>query len=218
MRTKIITNAQTHRGRIQISGARINENNQREMAEYGLLINTVNPWDVVEFDELEIVNVKVPIIHRRGILKIGKLTCANFSHDLLNSGGNLTIDQLNVEYHGDRWKFNRAGYHSDALGQFFNDKSGICANVEINNIYARITGKSSQGMMLSSGKTDYINFNIGMVSADIEIDYRYAFVANSLKYSLLNMGDNNSVKIRNVKKGIFNTTSVYVHNAREYIT
>jgi len=143
----------------------------------------------VVFDKLIIRDCGMPIRHESGDLYIHTLDAARFTADLLNSTGNIEIFNLIVDFDGTNFTWeDYKGIHPDALGQFFDHKTGVVRNVKIHNIYARIRGELIQGFMLS--ETDqYTNFHIGTGSVDIEIDYKYAFSANTLEDSYVNVGD-----------------------------
>jgi len=165
--------------------------------------------EVVEFKYLDIRNTGLPIRHISGGLIVQTLVAVDFTADLFNSPGNLTIDNLIVEVDGSN--FSRADYrkyHVDALGQFFSKNKNV-TNVTINNIEAVITGKLIQGMMLSEGDNDYSNFSIGRGNVEIQIDYPYAFNANQLRDSYINVGDNGII-IKNRKDSNYNTQNVIV--------
>lgn len=154
----------------------------------------VNAKGNVHFKTLEIWDCGLPLVHTGGSLRIEKLKCQEFSADLLNSCGGLHIDELEVYYDYD---FNYSdNYHVDALGQFFTNK-GSCDDVYIGKITATIIGKNVQGMILSE-TCNYDNFSIGSKGCDIAMEYPYAFVANTLENSYINVG-NNGIKIKKVK-------------------
>ena len=160
-------------------------------------------------DYVKIRDCGLPLLHRKGRLEIGTLDCARFTADLFNSHGDLKITNLIVDFDSD---FEHSDeYHADALGQFFSEKTGgRCGNVKIKNIFARIRGEDVQGMMLS--ETDnYHDFHIGYGDVDIEIDYPFAFVANTLQDSYINMGDN-GIKILKRKKSKYRSKRVFVEN------
>lgn len=146
------------------------------------------------YGAVKIRDCGLPLRHDSGDLYIETLDCKRFTADLFNSHGNLEIVNLIVDYDGTEFtEEDYEGYHPDALGQFFNHKTKKCGNVKIHNIYARIRGNLIQGFALTEGH-DYHNFDIDIGEGFIEIDYKYAFFANTLRDSNLNLG-NNGVKI-----------------------
>ena len=150
--------------------------------------------EVVQFQHLKITDCGMPIRHESGKLKIQTLECKRFTADLFNSHGDLEIVNIIVDYDGS--DFTEEDYkklHPDALGQFFNKTTKKCGNVKIHNIYATIRGKLIQGFALTEDH-DYHNFDINIGDGYINIDYKYAFFANTLRDSKLNLG-NNGVKI-----------------------
>ena len=158
----------------------------------------LNDGDSAEFGYVRIRDCGLPLRHDSGLLKIHTLDCANFTADLFNSAGNLDIENLVVDYDGRDFSAEQyETYHPDALGQFFSAVLSEVKNVRIHNIYARIKGPLIQGMMLSEENV-YSNFTIGGGLVDIQIDYPFAFVANTLEQSDIDVGDN-GVKISNVK-------------------
>ena len=165
----------------------------------------VNAKGDVHFDTLEIWDCGLPLVHTGGNLFIDKLKLQDFSADAFNSYGNLFINELEVSYYYD-YKYSN-DYHVDALGQFFNF-TGSCSNVYIGKIKAEIVGSKVQGMMLSEANK-YSNFSIGSEGADISLDYPYAFVANTLEDSYINVG-NNGLKIKEVKDSLYNTNNIWI--------
>lgn len=173
---------------------------QRDVA---LLINT---QEDVGFSTLDISECGIPI--RKiglGKLEIDHLILSAFSADAFNLNSNVHIHHLEVDYYNPSYVYSNR-YHVDALGQFFSIYE--VSNITIDKITARIRGKNIQGMMLSE-PINYSNFSIGVEGCDIEIEYPYAFVANTLKDSFLNLGDN-QVKIKKVKPCRHKTSNVWV--------
>jgi hypothetical protein len=165
---------------------------------------------VVEFKHLEVYDTGLPIKHVSGNLRINTLIAIDFTADLLNSAGNLFIDQLIVEI--DAYKMTKkdyAEYHMDAIGQFFNKNKADVSNVRINNLDVLITGKYVQGMLLSEGYNDYSNFNIGSGNVEVQLDYPYALNANQLRDSYINFGDN-GILIKRRKATEFRTSNVTI--------
>lgn len=173
--------------------------------------------DTAEFGYVKIRDCGLPLRHDSGFLKINTLDCKRFTADLFNSHGDLDIENLVVDYDGtDFTAEDYEGYHPDALGQFFCKSKDEVKNVRIHNIYARIKGELIQGMMLSEGN-DYSGFSIGGGDVDIKIDYPYAFVANTLKESDIDVGDN-GVKVQNVKCSDHQSCAVVVKRHSELQT
>lgn len=160
---------------------------------------------IIEY--LKIRDCGLPLRHTNGKLKITTLDCKRFTADLLNSHGDLEIENLIVEYDNPDFIYSD-NYHVDALGQFFDNINKVVSNVKIHNIHARIKGPKIQGFMLSEDH-DYYNFKIGTGKVDIKLDYKYAFVANTLRDSFINVG-NNGVKIKNVKRSKYNSDNVKI--------
>ena len=161
--------------------------------------------DEVNFARLDIHSCGIPFRHDRGQLNIEELYCRNFTADLFNCAGNLDIDKLYVEYDDSSFIYSD-DYHVDALGQFFNKFQNTVRNVRIGYIYARIKGQNVQGMALTESNR-YTDFDIGWNGVDIEIDYKYAFLANQIDSSRLNMGAN-GVRILKKVPTIHNTHKV----------
>lgn len=162
----------------------------------------------VLFDTLELYKCGVPLVHKNGKLKIKRLLAYDFTADLLNSWGNLEIDELVVYYNNPDFLYSDK-YHVDALGQFFG------SNVTIKKITARIKGSKVQGMMLSEPIL-YENFFIGENGVDIQIEYPFVFVANTLRNSALNFGDHN-IKIKKVKDSEYHSANIFIENSKGII-
>lgn len=163
--------------------------------------------DEVNFTQVEIHSCGIPFVHNRGQLNIEELYCHNFTADLFNCAGNLDIDKLYVEYDDASFIYSNA-YHVDALGQFFNKSGTTVRNVRIGSIVARIKGKQVQGMALTETNR-YTDFDIGWNGVDIEMDYKYAFLANQLDSSRINF-ESNGVRILKKKKTHHNTHKVVI--------
>lgn len=176
--------------------------------DVALRVNTP-PQDTTTYSEVYIRRYGLPIRHDCGKLKIKKLDADEFTADLGNSHGDLDIKFLKVNYDGsDFTEEDYELYHPDAGFQFYDYKTKDCGNVNIPNIEATITGDLIQFMMLSEAH-DYHNFNIGRGNVDISIQYKYAFVANNLRDSYIDVG-NNGVKIMNVKDSEFVSSNVTI--------
>jgi len=160
------------------------------------------------FDVLTLSKCGMPLRHESGKVKIRVLDAYDFKADLFNSCGNLEIENLIVHFDGS--DFTEEDYkttlHPDALGQFFDHLTKTVSNVKIHNIYARITGPFIQGMMFSEAHKHF-NIQIGTGYVDIQIEYEYAFVANTLENSFVNVGDN-GIKIMEVKPSLHNSNKV----------
>ena len=163
--------------------------------------------DEVNFAKLESHSCGIPFVHSRGQLNIEELYCHNFTADLFNCAGNLDIDKLFVEYDDASFIYSDE-YHVDALGQFFNKSGTTVRNVRIGSIVARIKGKHVQGMALTE-RNRYTDFDIGWNGVDIEIDYKYAFLANQLDNSRINFA-NSGVRILEKKETVHNTHKVTI--------
>lgn len=163
------------------------------------------------FTSLEIHSCGIPIRHDRGQLNIEELYCHNFTADLMNCGGNLLIERMYVEYDDESFIYSK-DYHVDALGQFFSKSFTTVKNVTIKYIYARIKGEMVQGMALTESNR-YTDFDIGWNGVDIEMDYRYGFIANQLDNSRINMHDQ-GIRIQQKVPTDAETTNVLVSTSR----
>ena len=172
-------------------------------------------WDVpllistsedVGFSLLEISDCGIPFRQiGNGKVEIDHLILSNFTADAFNSNGNLHIHHLEVDYFNPNYVYND-DYHVDALGQFFG--LGKVSNVTIDRITARIRGKYIQGIMLSE-PIKYSDFSVGVEGVDLEIDYDFGFVANTLEDSFLNLG-NSQIKIKKVKPSNHVTSNIWI--------
>ena len=168
----------------------------------------VNSEDIVHFDTLEIAHVGLPLRHiGTGMLVIKHLKLHDFTADAFNSYGNIHIEHLEVDYYNPDFVYSD-NYHADALGQLIpRPGSDSVSNVTIGKITANVVGDKIQGIMLSE-PVEYYNFSIGAQGAEINMDYPYAFVANTLADSYVNVG-NNGIKIKKVKQSLFDTSNVW---------
>ena len=151
----------------------------------------------VEFDNLNISHCGICIRHDSAKLKIRTLSLSDFTADAINTFGSMDIYQFNVN---DNIDFAYSGnYHKDAGFQAFNFKTKIVKDITIKNIKARIKGLKTQFIMLSEPDHRHTGINIckGGI-ADIRMTYKYAFVANQLDTSYINVGKN-GIKIKKVK-------------------
>jgi hypothetical protein len=190
----------------------IGSNPQARQGDIALRTN-ITENEIIIFNKLNIRKCGIGFLHNRGNLFIRELHATDFTADLYNSRGNLFIDKLYVDVDGSKLPYSDK-YHMDALGQLFAPRGQTVSNVYIGEIHARIKGEYIQGMMLSEGICRYSNIRVGEAGANIEMDYKYAFVANQLDNSYINVGDA-GIRISKRKASKYSTHDVRVQDNAE---